>query len=213
MATVPSKRNRRQSAPPAGDDAARRRLLAAARRRFLGLGFRSVTMDELADELGMSKKTVYQQFPSKAALLEAVVLDKFGELQAELAEIVSESSADFPTCLHRLLECLHRHTDEIKPPFVRDVQREAPALFEIIRSKRRDLIQRSLGEIFSQGCRQGLIRNDIAIPLMIEILLGAVDGIMNPAKVTELDLTPLSAFSAIIRVILEGVLTPRGRAR
>jgi AcrR family transcriptional regulator len=170
-------------------------------------------MDELAEELGMSKKTVYRQFPSKAALLEAVVMDKFGELQADLTGIVSECAADFSTCLHRLLACLHRHTDEIKPSFVRDVQREAPALFDGIRAKRRDLIQRTFGKVLSQGCRQGLIRNDIAIAVMIEILLGAVDAVVNPVKVAELELTPQGAFSAVISVILEGVLTPRGRAK
>ena len=213
MSATPSKRSPRKSAPSAADDVARRRVLAAARQRFLSRGFRSVTMDELAEELGMSKKTVYIQFPSKAALLEAVVADKFGELQAELMGIVSECSADFSTRLHRLLACLHQHTDEIKPPFVRDVQREAPELFEAIRTKRRDLIQRSFGKVFSQGCREGLIRNDLAIPVMIEILLGAVDAVMNPAKITELDLTPQGAFSGIISVILKGVLTPRGRAK
>jgi AcrR family transcriptional regulator len=170
-------------------------------------------MDELAYELGMSKKTVYAQFPSKAALLEAVLADKLGELQADLTGIASECSADFATHLRRLLECLHRHTDEIKPPFIRDVQREAPELFEGIRARRRVLIQGSFGKVLSQGRRQGLIRNDIAIPVIIEILLGAVDAVMNPVKITELDLTPLSGFSAIIRVILEGVLTPRGRTK
>jgi AcrR family transcriptional regulator len=170
-------------------------------------------MDELAEQLGMSKKTVYQQFPSKAALLEAVLMDKFGDLQADFTGIVSACSYDFSVCLHRLLTCLHRHTDEIKPPFVRDVQREAPELFEVIRTKRRELIQHGFGKVFSQGRRQGLIRSDIAIPVLIEIFLGTVDAVMNPAKVTELDLTPSSAFSAIISVILEGVLTPRGRAK
>lgn len=191
----------------------RRRILTFARQRFLGHGFRSVTMDELARELGMSKKTVYVQFASKAALLQAVLRNKLGELQSDLTMIASECSADFPTYLHRLLACLHRHAEEIKPPFVRDVQREAPELFEMIRVKRKELIQRSFGKVFSQGRRQGLIRKDIAIPVMIEILLGAVDAVMNPAKITELDLAPAEGFSAILTVILEGVFTPQGRAK
>jgi AcrR family transcriptional regulator len=170
-------------------------------------------MDDLAQELGMSKKTLYAQFPSKSALLEAVLMDKFGELRADLSGIASECSANFVTHLRRLLECLHRHTDEIKPPFIRDMQREAPELFEMIRGKRKDLIQRSFGELFSQGRRQGLIRRDISIPVMIEVLLGAVDSIMNPAKITELGLTPSDGFSAILTVILEGVLTPRERTK
>lgn len=213
MSPTPPKRRRRKPAPAAAQDAARQRVLAAARQRFLSQGFRSVTMDELADELGMSKKTLYQQFPSKAALLEAVVGDKLLELQADLTALAAVGHADFSTALHQLLACLHRHTEEIKPPFVRDVQREAPQLFEVIRARRREVIQRSFGTVFAEGRRQGLIRRDVAIPVLIEILLGAVDAVMNPAKVTELDLTPSSAFSAIVNVILNGVLAPDRRRK
>jgi hypothetical protein len=46
---------------------------------------------------------------------------------------------------------------------------------------------------------------------MIEILLGTVQAIMNPSKMAELDLTPKTGYSAITTVILEGVLTEKGR--
>lgn len=208
-----SNHRRGKAARPVTEGDAQRRILAFARQRFLSHGFRSVTMDELAHELGISKKTLYARFPSKAALLKAALMDKLSALQSDLAEIESACLADFSTYLHRLLACLHRHADEIKPPFVRDVQREAPELFELIRGKRKELIQRSFGKVFAQGRRQGLVRKDIAIPVMIEILLGAVDAVINPAKITELDLTPASGLSAILRVILEGIFTPRGRMK
>ena len=54
------------------DDAALKRITTAARQHFFAHGFRGVTMDDLARELGMSKKTVYASFPSKADLLRAV---------------------------------------------------------------------------------------------------------------------------------------------
>jgi hypothetical protein len=48
---------------------------------------------------------------------------------------------------------------------------------------------------------------------MIEILLGATEAIMNPPKMAELGLTPKTGFLTIITVVLEGVLTERGRSR
>ena len=48
---------------------------------------------------------------------------------------------------------------------------------------------------------------------MIEILVGAVQAIMNPPKMAELGLTPKTGYSAITTVILEGVLTEKGRPR
>ena len=68
-------------------DASRQRIVEAARAHFFSHGFRSVTMDDLAEELGVSKKTLYSHFPSKIALLEAVLADKFASLEANLEEI------------------------------------------------------------------------------------------------------------------------------
>ena len=70
-----------QPKPPSQSEAGRSRRPAAhldeSANDFLTQGFRSVTMDDLAAELGMSKKTLYAHFPSKKALLEAIVADKF----------------------------------------------------------------------------------------------------------------------------------------
>jgi AcrR family transcriptional regulator len=194
-------------------DSAARRIVAAARRHFFKHGFRTVTMDDLAEELGMSKKTLYACFSSKAALLEAVLLDKFRNIEADLTRITSKSSADALAALHRLLACLQAHTEEIQPPFVRDIRREAPEMFQLVQSHRRKVIERHFGKIFEEGRRAGIIRKDIPSRLMIEILLGVTEAIMNPPKMAELGLTPNTGFSAIITVILEGVMTNAARAK
>lgn len=187
------------------------RIIAEARRHFFAHGFRSVTMDDLAEELGMSKKTIYAHFPSKTALLEAMILDKFRRVDADLEQITSGCSSDYLPGLHQLLACIQRHTEEIQPPFVRDIRREAPDLFKVVESRRRDVIQRHFGKLFVEGARAGIIRKDIPAKLAIEILLAAVQAIMNPPKMEELGLTPNSGFTAIIQVILEGVITKKGR--
>jgi AcrR family transcriptional regulator len=207
----PSPKSFSQELPP--ESPASQRIVTAARRHFFTHGFRSVTMDDLAKELGMSKKTLYLSFSSKAALLEAVLLDKFREVDADLERITSESSTDVLSSLHQLLACLQRHTGEIQPPFVRDIQRAAPEIFQVVQSRRRDLIQRYFGKLFEEGRRAGIIRKDISTRLMIEILLGATESIMNPPKMAELGLVPKTGFLAIIGVILEGVLTEKGRSR
>src|SRR6184192_4336272 len=84
-------------------DASRQLIVEAARAHFFSHGFRSVTMDDLADELGISKKTLYAHFPSKIALLEAVLADKFAGVQAKLKEVTRAYLHDFSTALHELL--------------------------------------------------------------------------------------------------------------
>ena len=56
-----------------------------------------------------------------------------------------------------------------------------------------------------------MIRTDIPTHLIIEILLGAVQAIMNPPKLMELGLTVEQGYSSIIRLILEGALVAKGK--
>ena len=195
------------------DRTARQRIIRAAREQFLAHGFHGVTMDDLALGLGMSKKTIYAHFPSKTALLEAMLLDKFRCVEEELEAITSECSADFPAGLHRLLACVQRHTEEIRPPFLRDIQREAPDLFKVVQARRREVVQRSFSKLLGEGHREGLVRKDIPVHLIIEILLGAVEAIINPPRLAELELSLKSGVTAILSVILEGTLTPEGRTK
>jgi AcrR family transcriptional regulator len=198
--------------PPLTNPAAHR-IVSAARRHFFAHGFRSVTMDDLAEELGMSKKTLYASFAGKTDLLRAVLLDKFRSIETDLERIASASSTDVLDSLHQLLACVQRHAEEIQPPFVRDIRREAPEMFQLVQSRRRDVIQRYFGKIFDEGRAAGIFRKDVSTRLMIEILLGATEAIMNPPKMAELGLTPKTGFLTIITVVLEGVLTERGRSR
>src|SRR6476620_6780538 len=84
-------------------DPNRQRIVGAARIHFFSHGFRSVTMDDLAEELGISKKTLYAHFPGKFDLLEAVLADKFAGVETMLQEVTRRQPQDFPATLRELL--------------------------------------------------------------------------------------------------------------
>jgi len=191
--------------------AVRQRIVDAARAHFFSHGFRSVTMDDLAAEMGISKKTLYAHFPSKIALLEAVLADKFVGVEAKLTEISRAHPHDFPTALRELLANMQRELDEIKPPFVRDMRQKAPHVFKTVERRRAALIERFFGKLFIEGQRTGMVRKDVPAKLMIEILLAMVQAIMNPPKMEELGMMPREGFAGILKIVLEGALTGKGR--
>src|SRR5258708_2831557 len=135
-------RHETRSSEAGAGQSVRSRIVGAARQHFLAHGFRGVTMADLAEELGVSKKTLYAHFTSKTALLGGVLLAKSNETESELAAIAAEYPSDFVAGLHGLLACLQRHTAEIQPPFVRDVGRDAPEVFRVVERRRRELIER-----------------------------------------------------------------------
>lgn len=195
---------------PAAPDPARLRIIEAASRYFFTQGFRHASMDELAAELGMSKKTLYSRFDTKLQLLEAVIENKFRRAREDMAAIL-EARCDFPETMRRHLDCMQRHTAELQPPFIRDMRQEGMEVFQKVERLRRALIQESFGELLRRGRRAGFIRRDIPTPILIEILLAAVQAIVNPARMEELDLTPKIGCALITKVVLEGALDPTAK--
>ena len=192
-------------------DPHRQRIVDAARAHFFSHGFRSVTMDDLAEELGISKKTLYAHFPGKFDLLEAVLAAKLAGVEATLKQVTRSHRGDFPATLRELLAGTHRELDEIKPPFVRDMRQKAPDVFKIVERRRAAIIQRYFGKFFVEGQRAGMVRKDVPAKLIIEILLAMVQSIMNPRKMEELGMMPKEGFSGILKIVLEGALTTKGR--
>jgi AcrR family transcriptional regulator len=189
----------------------RRRILEAARAHFFKHGFRNVTMDDLAAELAVSKKTLYVHFPSKEALLKAVLRDKFERIRATLEQVAPGPAVHFPSALHDLLRGLQGELEELQPPFLRDM-RKAPEAFKHLEQRRARLIRDRFGRLFRHGQREGHVRTDLPARLMIETLLASVQAIMNPPKLAELGMTPRSAFTGLIDLLLHGaVIRKRGR--
>lgn len=199
----------RGGAEPGG---VRTRILAHARRHFFAHGFRSVTMDDIAGELGLSKKTLYAHFSGKTELLRDVILAKFECIRQDFDQLAQAADADFQVRLQRMLECLQRHLQEPQLAFVRDMKRE-PEMFQWIQTLRRESVQRYFGQLFEECRRAGMVRKDVPPRVAIEILMGAIEAIINPQKLEELGLTPKAAFPMVVTVVLQGMLTEKGRAR
>jgi hypothetical protein len=115
--------------------------------------------------------------------------------------------------LYELLACLQHEMEEIQPSFVRDMQRGAPEVFALIERRRATIVREHFGALFEESHRAGMIRQDVPTPLLIAIILGAVNAVLNPAKLAELRLQPREGLLSILRIILEGSLTAKGRAK
>ena len=207
MATSP------KSAPSGDrtDDPVRERIVTAARAHFFQHGYRGVTMDDLAAEMAMSKKTLYVHFQSKRSLLEATIDQKFGDLECEMASVGSGISEDFGETLHRLLVCMRLHAQEVSPTFLRDLAKDDPQLIAQVKARRRELIGRTFGRILRAGQKSGSIRKDIGVDLLVEILMGIADSVASPENLAEKRMGPGEVLPAILAVFLEGIQVTKGR--
>jgi hypothetical protein len=96
---------------------------------------------------------------------------------------------------------------------VRDMQRGAPEVFALIERRRAEIIREHFGALFEQSRRAGMIREDVSTRLLIAVILGAVNAVLNPVRLAELRLQPREGLLSILRIILEGSMTAKGRAK
>jgi AcrR family transcriptional regulator len=196
--------------PPSHLDPVAYRILSSARRHFMAHGFKNVTMDDLASEVGMSKKTLYAHFPSKSALVKSVLTQKLDEAE-KLESIVAEKSGDFVGALHRLTSLLQQHTGEAQPVFVRDLSREEPALAEYLIARRRKIVEKTFVKLLACGRDAGHVRDDIPIEFLIEVLLAILETIAVPKHLASHNLSLTACLKQILSTFLHGVLTEKGR--
>ena len=107
----------------------KQRILEAASKRFFGLGMSKVTIDEVAADLGMSKKTIYKYFPSKDDLLLAAVRVNIERVGKEVSGIIN-SKEPFEKKIAVLLSVIGRQIRRISPQFQSDMSRFSPHVWD-----------------------------------------------------------------------------------
>jgi len=166
-------------------------------------------MADIAQEIGISKKTLYANFSSKDTLLGAVLEQKFDQIETDLDLVLSDQSVSFSEKLKVMLATFHRHIGEIKPAFVRDIQRSDGTLFQKINQRRQCIIRKSFGRLFEAGRQEGFIREDIAVPVLVEILVGITVNFVTPDVLVKLNMTADQAFSQLMCIFLDGILVKK----
>jgi len=194
--------------PPAGP---RERIVAAARRHFFQVGFAGCTMDCLAGELGMSKKTLYAHFPAKDALVAAVLADKVAGFRAGVQEIMETDRLDFPARARRVVGHVAGQMGEISPAFLRDLERLMPERFAHIEAIRREVLPQVWGRMLTEGIARGHVRRDVEIPFICEMVLLSVEGLLRPACLDRFSLAPRQVIDRVLSILFAGILTPAGR--
>jgi AcrR family transcriptional regulator len=191
--------------------ATRTRILDAARAHLFAYGFSAVTMDDLASELGMSKKTLYVHFSSKDAIAEAV-LDGIGtSIRAQLDAVLSHPGLTFPQKLCGVIDVVGAVLGKVSPSILRDLQRYAPHLYQKIEEVRQKNIPYVIGRLIRTGLAEGQVRSGIDPAFAAEFWLQAIRGLVQPAVLDRTQLTPRQTLEKALHLFFNGLLTPAGR--
>ncbi len=190
----------------------KQRIVEVAGKRFREIGITKVTLDEIASELGMSKKTMYKFFPSKEDLLREVVHGVMNNLRGHVESIVA-SDKPFDEKASELLGHLGRQIGTTSKQFLIDLQRFTPELWREMDEFRRERILTSVRHMFMQAKDERVFRNDLNVDLFILVFLSSVQGIVNPQVLSAQSFSMEEALRGIFRIIFEGAMTDEARKK
>lgn len=187
----------------------KQRILAEAERLFWKYGIRSVTMEDIAKQLGISKKTIYQHFSDKEQILSQVIEDKLGRDHSEMACIAIDADNPVAEMMH-VLTMLQKHADQVSPNLLIDMKRHYPQAFALFKQFKEGEVFRSILENIQKGIEQGLYRSDINSTILARLRVEQIELAFNS------DIFPVDQYSMhdvqreLIHHFVRGMLTEKG---
>lgn len=176
---------------------------------FLRFGIKSITMDDVAADLGISKKTLYQMVESKDDLVIKVLEQHISREKSKCLNLASKA----PNALEEIFIILDSNSQEMaqmKTNIVNDLQKYHRAGWEMIQKFHFDFVFKVIRENLLRGRKEGLYREDFDIDILAKLHLAAAFNLFDP------DLFPDGANSKVVLLneymmhYLHGIVSPKG---
>ena len=187
------------------------RIIENASTLFFQNGIRSMTMSDIANELGISKRTLYEVFRDKEDLLENCICTHMAKAD-EMIQRVADRSDDV---IETMMWMYARHLNEIQTVnrmLMNDLKKYHFNLYNIIEKKQKENVYLLL-PLLEKGVKQGLIRNDINFEIILWLVKSQFRALMSD------DFFPIDKYSmnefiqAIILNFMRGIATSSGNEK
>ena len=149
------------------------RIQQKAHDLFMQFGLRSVSMDDIAAALGMSKKTIYQFFSDKDDLVDVVVDEELKQTQQDCMFCKSKS-ANAVEELFLTMQQIHDQLQNMNPMVLYDMQKFHPAAYEKFRKHKNEFLFKMIRNNIERGVKEELYRPEINIDVICKFRLEAM---------------------------------------
>lgn len=141
------------------------KILQKAADMFLNLGFKSVTMDDIAGEMGISKKTIYAHFPTKLKLVQAATFYVIDNINETIGTICSQNYDPIEE-IFTIKSMVHDQLKNEKSSPAYQLQKYYPKIFKQVKDKQFESVNVCIVENLKRGIEDGYYRSDINIDLI-----------------------------------------------
>lgn len=187
----------------------REKIINKAVDLFLNYGFKSVTMDDIANEMGISKKTIYVHFENKPKLVEATTLHLF-EIISEGIDCICAVNKNPIEEIYEIKRFVMEHLKDEKSSPQYQLQKYYPKTFQSLMSKQSCVMKECVERNLTRGIELGLYRDTIQIEIISKLYFNCMMALKDK------ELFPLNNFSMntlmsnYLEYHLRGICTPKG---
>lgn len=187
----------------------RERILVRARDLFMQFGIRSVSMDDIATEMGISKKTIYQYFADKEELVSAVILLKIGENQSR-CDLDRKESANAIEEMFRAMEMVEQMFRTMNPSVLFDLRKYHPVAYAHFEKHKNDYLFNVIRSNLERGIREELYRPEINVEIIARFRVDSMLLPFDPVFLNRQKATLADVEQQVIEHYLFGIVTLKG---
>jgi AcrR family transcriptional regulator len=188
----------------------RNKILRGAEGLFMKYGVRSISMDDIARHLSVSKKTLYQHFEDKEDIVTITCQMHIQQVCTEF-ELIRDSAKNAIDELAKISGCLKQQTEEMNPSLLFDLQKYHPRAWSTWIDHKNNFIRDSIIRNLKQGVDEGYFRSEIdqeiIATMRLELVQLAFDDKLFPASRFKLADVQLQIFDHFVY----GLVTDKGR--
>lgn len=175
---------------------------------FMKFGIKSVTLDDLCRELGMSKKTLYKYFKDKNDLIKKTFEFHLENDKAQCIHFnkIGENAVD---SLIQLSQYIIAQFSEINPAIFFDMKKYYPEAWKMMEDHKHGFIFSKIKENIERGVKEGLYRDNMNPDIIAELYVGSVDVVTNNTSLLS-KFKIKDIYKEIIRYQIRGIVNDEG---
>ena len=191
------------------NDLIKKKIISESVVLFMEYGIRSVTMDDIARHLGMSKKTIYQHFKDKEEIILVSTHDYFRS-QHERMEEMEKNSENAVEALFNLTVCIREQVRNIKSNVLFDLKKYYKNAWEKYTRFKHDVIYDSVLRNMNRGISEGLFRSDINPQILAQLRIGEIELSFNKEYFPEDKFSLVEIHEQLFEHFTYGILSEKG---
>jgi AcrR family transcriptional regulator len=185
------------------------KLLDRCEKLFMRYGIKSVTMDDVCRELGISKKTLYQYVANKDALICKVTKNHFACENIEFERIIHQAKTAIDEMMG-IAEWLNKLSKNLNPSLLFDMRKYHPDAWQLYIDHRNNEIYNCIKHNLERGMREGLYRNDLQVEVLTRVYIAKTEMFIDNDIFPYDKFPPEKTFPIFLDYHIRGIATQAG---